>query len=446
MIIKSVSGIRGIVGNGFTPEFVTAYAAAFGAYTGRGKIIIGRDTRKSGVMLLDAVIAGLLSVGCEVIDLGIVPTPTLLYNVKISDAYGGIVITASHNPSEWNALKLVNKNGEFLNVDEGNELDIIYREGFDRVNSSRIKGVLLDNKGIERHINSALSIKGIDVEGIKKRRFKVGIDCANGAAFAAYPMFLRQLGCDVKEVFCEGNGEFIRKPEPIPENLKVLEKAVKENHLDIGFATDADGDRLSLISENGIAIGEEYTITLALDYWLKRKGGPGVVNYSTTSMVDFIGNKYGVRIFRAKVGEANVVYLMKKVNAPIGGEGNGGVILSGFQYTRDALVGILTVLSLLVERELKISKIINEYPNLKIVKKVVRFNDLKVRDKFFNRVKNYYEKFERDGTDGIKVFKDNGWIHIRKSGTEPIIRLIAESGKREDALGMIEEAYKIGEM
>lgn len=446
MIIKSVSGIRGIVGNGFTPEFVTAYAAAFGVYTGRGKIVIGRDTRKSGVMLRDAIIAGLLSVGCEVIDLGIVPTPTLLYNVKISDVYGGIVITASHNPSEWNALKLVNKNGEFLNASEGNELDIVYREGFDRVNSSRIKGVQLDKKGVERHIDNALAIKGIDVAGIKKKRFKVGIDCVNGAAFSAYPIFLRRLGCEVKEVFCEGNGKFIRNPEPIPENLKVLEKTVKENHLDIGFATDADGDRLSLISEKGQAIGEEYTITLALDYWLKRKSGPGVVNYSTTSMVDFIGNRHGVRIFRAKVGEANVVNMMKEVNAAIGGEGNGGVILPSFQYTRDAVVGILTILSLLVEKELKISEIINEYPHLKIVKKVVRFNDLKVRDVFFNRVRNYYEKYEIDETDGIKIFKENGWIHIRKSGTEPIIRLIAESKKREDALDMIEETNKIGEM
>ena len=432
MIIKSVSGIRGIVGTEFTPEYVTRYSAAFGIFSGRGRVVIGRDSRRSGEMLRDAAVAGLLSVGCEVIDLGIVPTPTVLYNVKSLGADGGMVITASHNPAEWNALKLVNKEGIFLSGDEGRKLEEIMDGEIERVDWRNIKDVIEDNKGVERHISGVLDVENILVDEIRRSGLRVALDCVNGAAFSAYPDFLRSLGCDVVEVFCEATGDFRRNPEPRPENLSALEHMVRDTGADVGFATDADGDRLSVVSEEGVAIGEEYTITMAMDYWFSRVRGVGVVNYSTTSMVDFVAKKHNTRVFRAKVGEANVVQRMKEVEAIIGGEGNGGVILPDVHYTRDAMVGMALILSLLAHEKKKVSELVNAYPSLYIMKEVKRFDSLEEREKFYQDLLDTFKKKDGvDYNDGIKIFFEEGWLHIRKSGTEPIIRFIAEGEDRE---------------
>ncbi len=437
-----MSGIRGIVGKGFTPEYVTRYAGAYGVLTRRKKIVVGRDSRRSGEMLKNAVIAGLLSVGCDVVDLGIVPTPTILLNVKELKAEGGIAITASHNPSEWNALKIINKNGEFLSEEESKQLDQIIESDFERVKWSEIKDVVNDEKGIERHIDKILRLKKINFEIIRKRKFKIVIDCVNGASYYAYPYFLRRLGCDVIELFCEDTGDFRRDPEPVPENLKALESLVKDTGADLGFATDADGDRLSIVDDKGIAIGEEYTITLALEHWFSKVKGESVVNYSTTSMVDFIAKKYNTKVHRAKVGEANVVKKMKEINAIIGGEGNGGVILPEVQYTRDAMVGMTLILSLLAETNKKISKIVEEIPKLYMIKKTRHFENLDERDKVYKLLFERYSK-NADLTDGIKIFYNEGWLHLRKSGTEPIIRFICEGNDEKWVKKMIEEAMEV---
>ena len=378
-------------------------------------------------MLRAAAISGLLSAGCEVIDLGIVPTPTVLFNVRALDADGGVVITASHNPAEWNALKLVNRDGVFLSAEEGGKLDDIMKREIERVEWKDIKDVVEDSNGLGRHMNGVLKARNIEVEKIKRAKLRVVVDCVNGAAYAAYPEFLRVLGCDVVEVFCEATGDFRRNPEPRPENLSALEHMVKDTGAHIGFATDADGDRLSIVSDEGVAIGEEYTITMVMDYYFSRVKGTGVVNYSTTSMVDHVAEKYGVKVFRAKVGEANVVQKMKEVGAVIGGEGNGGVILPDVQYTRDAMAGMALILSFLATEGKTVSELVNTYPRLYIRKEVKRFKALEEREKFYKKI---FETFEGnksvDFTDGIKIFYDEGWLHIRKSGTEPIIRFIAE--------------------
>lgn len=437
-----MSGIRGIVGKGFTPEYVTRYAGAYGVFSKRRKIVVGRDSRRSGEMLKNAVIAGLLSVGCDVIDLGIVPTPTVLLNVKELKAEGGIVITASHNPSEWNALKMINKNGEFLSEEEAKQLDRIIENDFERVKWSEIKDVVNDEKGIERHIDKILKLKKINFEIIRKKKFKVVIDCVNGASYFAYPYFLRRLGCDVIELFCEDTGDFRRDPEPVPQNLKALENLVKDTDADIGFATDADGDRLSIVNNLGTAIGEEYTITLTIEHWLSKIKGESVVNYSTTSMVDFVAKKYNTKVHRAKVGEANVVKKMKEINAVIGGEGNGGVILPEIQYTRDAMVGMALILSLLAETNKKISKIIEQFPKLFMIKQTKHFENLEERDRFYERLFKRYSK-NADLTDGIKIYTEKGWLHLRKSGTEPIIRFICEGVDEKWVEKMIKESMEV---
>lgn len=436
-----MSGIRGIVGNDFTPEYVTMYSGAYGVFSKRKKIVVGRDSRRSGEMLKNAVIAGLLSVGCEVIDLGIVPTPTVLLNVKELKAEGGIAITASHNPSEWNALKLINKNGEFLSEEEGKILDKIIEKDFERVKWSEIKDVFNDEKGVERHIERIFKLKKINFDAIIKRRFKVVIDCVNGASYFAYPHFLRRLGCDVIELFCEDTGDFRRDPEPVPENLKVLENLVKDTGADIGFATDADGDRLSIVSDRGVAIGEEYTITLALEHWFSKINGTSVVNYSTTSMVDYVAKKYKTVVLRAKVGEANVVRRMKEYNAVIGGEGNGGVILPDIQYTRDAMVGMTLILSLLTESKKTITELISQLPKLFMIKETKHFDNLDERDKFYKRLFEKYSK-NADLTDGMKIYYKEGWLHLRKSGTEPIIRFICEGENEKWVTKIIKEAME----
>ena len=342
MLIKSVSGIRGIVGDGINPQIVLNFAAKFGEFIssefpGKKKIIVGRDSRISGIALKKAAISGLLGVGIEVLDIDLIPTPTLLYNVKRLKASGGIVITASHNPGEWNALKLVGPEGEFLNEKEAKKFFSMQEKDISWIPAKNYGNLEIYKKAVKNHIDGVLSISRIDLDLIKKRNFKVALDCVNGGASLAFEEFLNTLNVEIYPIFCNPNGEFKRIPEPRAENLRVLAKKVKETGADIGFATDPDGDRISIVSDEGIPIGEEYTIAIATKAVLSKNKGAVVVNLSTTKSVEDIARRAGVPFYRSPVGEANVVKVMKEKKAVIGGEGNGGVINPEIQYTRDGM-------------------------------------------------------------------------------------------------------------
>jgi len=445
MLIISVSGIRGIVGNGFSPDIIAKYAAAFGSIT-NGNILIGRDTRKSGEMVKNAVVSGLISTGINVIDLGILPTPSILYNVKKTKANGGIAITASHNPIEWNAMKFISSSGIFLNNEEGKRLRAVFNsENLSYKGWKSIGKVSQDENGIKRHIEGVLSHPLIDVEGIRKRKFRVAMDCSDGASYYAYPMFLKELGCEVIPVFCENLGYFRRVPEPRPKNLTELCKTASQKNIDIGFATDADGDRLSIVDNNGKGIGEEYTIVLALRFWLKKNKGPIVVNLSTTMAVDDMAKEYNINVYRSKVGEANVVKKMQEVQAVIGGEGNGGVILPDIQYTRDAMVGMALILQYMLEENKTLNEIMGEIPQYNIQKEVIKFSDDTQKKRFFETIENTFTDGKINRDDGIKYIWNSSWLHIRKSGTEPIVRIIAEAKEKEEVNKIINTVKNIME-
>ncbi len=436
MIVKSISGIRGIVGDGLDPERVLEFAAHFGQFIKAKSVMVGRDSRLSGESLKDAVTAGLMGIGVSVIDLGMVPTPTLLYNVRISNASGGIVITASHNTSEWNALKFVSKNGEFLKSEDMKE--------FLSILSKKIKWKGNDNFGnkeekkdaIDEHINGVLNNSYINVPQIKKRKFKIVIDCVNGGASKAYPEFLSRLKVKYYPIFCDGNGKFLRKPEPRKENLSILEEKVKKTKADIGFATDPDGDRLVIVTDKGEALSEELTIVLATLAVFSKKKGPVVVNLSTTRSMNDITKRAGVTLYRSPVGEANVVKLMKEKKAIIGGEGNGGIIFPEIQYTRDAMVAMALILNYITNMDKPLSHIMNTIPQYKIIKKEIKMSSREEQINFIEKIKKENKDKKLNLKDGVRIEEGNRWIHIRISGTEPIIRIIAEAPTRERAMSL----------
>ncbi len=432
MLIKSVSGIRGIVGDGLDPAVILNFAAKFGEFishefTGKKKMIVGRDSRVSGIALKNAVISGLLGTGIDVIDIDLTPTPTLLYNVKKLKASGGIVITASHNPGEWNALKLVGPQGEFLNKKNAKKFfsmekqDISWRRG---KNYGKLE---IYKEAVKNHINGVLSNSKINTELIKKRKFKVALDCVNGGASLAFQEFLNALNVEIYPIFCDASGNFTRIPEPRAENLKSLAKKVKESGADIGFATDPDGDRISIVSDEGTPISEEYTIVIATKAVLSKKKGPVVVNLSTTKSVEDIAKRAGVPFYRSPVGEANVVKTMKEKKAIIGGEGNGGVINPEIQYTRDGMEAMALILQYLAEEKKALSHIVNGLPRYKMIKEVVKIKDINKGKKLLEKIRNTNKDKNMDLSDGIRLTEDDSWVHIRMSGTEPILRIIAEA-------------------
>lgn len=432
-LMISISGVRGIIGKGLAPDVISRFSLSFGTFSNGGKVVIGRDTRNSGEMVKHAVVSGLLATGCDVIDIGVCPTPTVLYNVKSLKADGGIAITASHNPVEWNALKFIGKNAMFLNRKEAEKLITTYENNrFKPVVWNRLGTVSHNNEGIKRHIDAILSLPYLNIKRLKSRRFKVVIDCVNGAAFHAFPELLKKLGCDVVKVFCDGNGDFKRSPEPLPENLSVLGKTVKKTKADIGFATDADGDRLSIVSEKGVPLGEEYSLPLAVKFFLSKSKGNVVANLSTSRMIDYVTKEKGVRLFRTNVGEAHVVKKMKDVKAVIGGEGNGGIILPELVFTRDALSGIALILEYLRESKKTITQLKKELPDLSIVKKRKLLKSTK-KEPDYKKIISGLPKGRINRTDGLRIDWKDGWIHIRKSGTEPIVRVIAEARTKKKA-------------
>jgi phosphomannomutase len=443
----SISGLRGIVGETLTPELIIDFAQAFGTYVGPGQVLIGRDTRRSGEMVRSAVIAGLVSTGCEVIDLGIVPTPTLMIAVRDSPAVGGISISAGHNTEEWNALKFISSEGRIFNAFQGEELLDVYHLGsFKKAGWDELKRVRFEGNAIRRHIDSILA--ALDPDVIRKRRFKVAVDCCNGACSEVSPMLLEELGCEVLPINDQPHEGFPRDPEPLPSSMSQLRALVRATGADIGFAHDSDGERLGIVTEKGVPEKEELTVCLAVRFVLGKERGPVVVNLSTTHIVEDIAGRFGSRVYRTKIGQAYVVEEMLRRNAVIGGEGSGGVIFPKVNYAHDSLTTMGLILQLMAESGKPISELIGELPRKAMVKKKLDCPP----DEAYLALQRLREHVEEEGvegdvdmTDGVKIIREDGsWVHIRASITEPIVRIIAEAeteGEAEElcdmAMGMM---------
>lgn len=432
-LMVSVSGIRGIVGSGLEPKVICSYTSAYADLIGKGKIVLGTDGRISGQMVKNLVIGTLLAKGIDVIDIGIVPTPTVLFNIKNLKANGGIQISASHNPNEWNALKLMNKHGEFLSPEE-NKIMLAKLDSADNSFSKWNKLGKYHNypNGLNDHINAVLKSPFVKVKEIRKRRFKVLLDCVNGAGSYSMPEFLEKLGCEVIKINCDKTGVFPRLPEPIPENLKSTMLAVKKFGVEIGIVVDPDVDRLVLITEKGEPFGEENTITQAVKFFLSKQKGNVVANLSTTRAVEDVSNQLGGKFFYSPVGEANVVKKMKEVNAIIGGEGSGGVILPAVNFGRDALVGTILLLQHLVEFGGKMSELKNSLPKYFIVKNKIEIGNKKP-DVIISRLIKKYRREKLNTEDGVRIDFTDHWVQFRKSNTEPIIRCMVEAKDEETA-------------
>jgi len=429
----SISGIRGVVGDGLTSQIVMKFAQAFGTYLGNGKIVVGRDSRVTGSMFKHAVFSGLMAAGCDIIDIDVCSTPTAEMTVKKLKARGGIVITASHNPLEWNALKLIDSSGMFLDEMQGKKvIEIADNNALRNVPWNQVGKVVHYKHAIEDHIKAILKLEIISPDKIAKKGFKVVIDCVNGAGGTILTSLMKELGCDVIFINEEPTGLFPRSPEPLPENLTELCEKVVSEKADIGFAVDPDVDRLAIVSEKGKPLGEEYTLVTAINYVLGKKDGPLVVNASVTKAVDDLAAKYNTEVFRTKVGEIHVSKKMKLVKAAIGGEGNGGVILPDLHLGRDASLGIALILQQLTEFSGTISELHQSLPQYFQSKNRIEIKDMDV-PLILDEILKKYKKENIDKTDGIKILWEDHWVHIRPSNTEPIIRIYSEAKSLEEA-------------
>jgi phosphomannomutase len=430
----SISGVRGVVGDSLTPALLTRFAQAFGTDVGPGRIVVGRDTRPSGEMVRRAVLAGLLSTGQRTIDLGIVPVPTVQFMVRRLGAQGGIAITASHNPPEWNALKFVGADGLFLSAGRGRELLDIYHQGeYAKVGGAQMRPVETLAGAADLHAEAIL--KALGRLRPASRRLRVVLDACNGAGSLVTPRLVEALGAEAVTIHATPNGSFPRPAEPLPENLGALMAAVVEHRADAGFAQDMDADRLAVVSERGEAIGEDRTLVLALEYVLARHPGPVVTNVATTHAVDAVAAKYGCKVVRTRVGEANVTEGMQRVGAAIGGEGNGGVIYPRVNFARDSLVGIALILHLLAETGQSVSGLVAGLPPLAMVKEQIACPSQRVGD-VLRQVRREYADCPLDARDGVKVTVPGGWFLARGSNTEPILRVVAEAATPEQARGI----------
>ena len=439
-LMVSVSGVRGRVGEGLTPEVVARFAAGFGAWaasTGRSRtVVVGRDSRVSGPMFHRVVLSALQSVGVTVIDIGLTTTPTCQLAVEYHHAAGGLMISASHNPIEWNALKMIGSSGLFLDATEVTAMRTMMEAGAPRATWDKLGTIEVDDLAIGRHIDRVLSLPFIDVERIRRRRFKVALDSCRGAGAAVMPQLLDRLGCLVTAIHMEPDGRFPHPPEPIPENLKELEQLVIAATADIGFAVDPDVDRLALVSEEGRAIGEDYTLALAAKLVLRYRSGPVVINLSTSRVVDDVAAAAGAPLVRAPVGEVNVATRMRADRAAIGGEGNGGVILPELHLGRDAPLGVAIVLQLLAEEGRSLSAIVRDHPSYVIVKDKLDRPKASL-DAVYDALRKAFPGAEVDTQDGLRLAWPDRWVHIRPSGTEPIVRVIAEAPTASDARELV---------
>lgn len=438
-LIKSISGIRGTIGGksgeGLSPldtvKFVSAYAQWIINNTNEKKIkvVVGRDARISGEMVNHVVVGTLMGMGFDVVDIGLASTPTTEIAVTSERAQGGIILTASHNPKQWNALKLLNHKGEFLSAADGAQvLEIAEKESFTYAQVDELGKIEIKNNYTDFHIQQILDLPLVDVDAIKLSQFRVVVDAVNSVGGIVIPELLRALGVEeIIELYCDPNGIFPHNPEPLPEHLTEISKVVKNNKAHLGFVVDPDVDRLAIINEDGTMFGEEYTLVAVADYILQYKVGNTVSNLSSTRALRDITQNYGGNYFTAAVGEVNVVESMKKNNAVIGGEGNGGVIYPDLHYGRDALVGIALFLTHLAKSGKKCSQLRAQYPSYVISKNKIELTPEINVDKILESIKKKFNSFPVNDIDGVKIDFDHGWVHLRKSNTEPIIRIYAES-------------------
>jgi phosphomannomutase len=435
-LIKSISGIRGTIGGkvneALTPVDVVKYAAAFGTWvletTQNNTIIIGRDARLSGEMVSKLVAATLQGLGINVIDLGLSTTPTVEMAVPAKKAGGGIILTASHNPKQWNALKLLNDKGEFINDEEGKRvLEIAEQDAYEFAQVTKL-GKYSTADYLKKHIKAILALPLVDVEAIRAKDFKVVVDAVNSSGGFAVPMLLEALGVtQIEKLYCEPDGNFAHNPEPLPENLRDIARTLEKGKFDLGIVVDPDVDRLALICEDGSMFGEEYTLVAVADYVLKNTPGNTVSNLSSTRALRDVTEKAGGTYAASAVGEVNVVKMMKEQNAVIGGEGNGGIIYPELHYGRDALVGIALFLTHLAKSDLRMTRLRASYPNYFISKNKIELTPEINVDDVLAKVHKRYAKQPVNTIDGVKIEFDKEWVHLRKSNTEPIIRIYAES-------------------
>jgi phosphomannomutase len=444
-LIRSISGIRGTIGDkrgdNLTPEDIVKFTSAYAIWVKRQtennlvKVVVGRDARPSGKMVYHIVCGTLISMGIDVIDLDLATTPTVEMAITAEEAQGGIILTASHNPVQWNALKLLNFRGEFLNKEEGEEiLNIAAQHDIDYAAVDQLGAEIRKDDYLDYHIHKILELPQVDVDAISSKEYRVVVDGINSVGGIAIPRLLRAL--DVKEVIevnCEPAGRFAHNPEPIPENLTGIRQEIQKNNADLGFVVDPDVDRLAIVDENGSMFGEEYTLVAVADYILQNKPGNTVSNLSSTKALRELTAEYGGSYYPSAVGEVNVVEKMKEAEAVIGGEGNGGVILPELHYGRDALVGIALFLTHLAKAGVSCSELRKKYPFYHISKNKIQLTpDIDV-DNILEKVKNNYKDYPLNDVDGVRIEFPEGWVHLRKSNTEPIIRIYSEGEDRKTA-------------
>ncbi len=453
-VIASISGIRGTiggkVGDALTPIDIVKYTAAYGTYitqqnpTLRSKVVVGRDARISGDMVRRLVIGTLQGVGLDVIDLDLATTPTVEMAVTAEKAQGGIILSASHNPKQWNALKLLNDKGEFISNEQGIAvLQIAQTNSFNFVEVNSLGSCSTRQDYLQYHIQKILALDLIDLAAIKKRNFKILVDGVNSVGGIAIPALLRALGVEnIVELYCTPDGNFQHNPEPLPENLNAVATEVKRNNADLAIVVDPDVDRLAIICEDGTMFGEEYSLVAIADYVLKYKKGTTVSNLSSTQALRDITQRAGQQYHAAAVGEVNVVAKMKEVQAVIGGEGNGGIIYPELHYGRDAMVGVALFLSHLAQFGKSCSALRTRYPNYHLIKNKVELPENTNIDLLFERLKQKYKNHPQNTIDGLRLDFDRDWIHLRRSNTEPIVRIYAESLTEVTAYAMIKQLLK----
>jgi phosphomannomutase len=441
-LIKSISGIRGTIGgkpgDSLTPLDIASFALAYGTMikkNGGSKVVVGRDARISGEMVHNIIVGNLLGIGVHVIDIGMATTPTVEVAVTEEKADGGIIITASHNPKQWNALKLLNSSGEFISQEQGNEMLKLAEAGeFEFVEVDKLGTRTVLENYEDKHIKMILDLPYVDVQAIRAKNFKVALDAVNSVGGVVVPKLLHALGVDtIYELFCEPTGRFAHNPEPLPEHLNNLCTEVKLNKSDLGIAVDPDVDRVAFVDEKGNCLGEEYTLVSVADYILQFKKGPTVSNLSSSKALADITEKHGCEYFASAVGEVNVVTMMKEKGAVIGGEGNGGVILPELHYGRDALVGIALYLSHLAKSGKSASSLQSAYPQYVISKNKVQLEEGINLPDILEKMSEQYGQHPQNKVDGLKIQFEDYWVHLRGSNTEPIIRIYAESSTESTA-------------
>lgn len=439
-LMMSLSGLRGVVGETMTPQLALKTGLAYGSVFGKGPIIVGGDTRTSHHMLTSAIIAGLTAVGSDVITIGMVPTPTVQQMIRQYNAAAGLVITASHNPIIWNGIKMMNGSGSFFEQDEYDKFMAVFES-----ESWTLKA--WDGIGKITHVDTALNdhidliLKHVNCDRIKAAKLRVCIDPNNGAGCLPDPILLDKLGVSYTIINNDGNGQFSHNPEPVKDNLVDLMATVKNGNYDIGFAQDADADRLVIIDENGHFIGEDYSLAFCIDHILRQSSDPNkkvVVNLSTSLVIEWLSKQHNAQLFYTKIGESNVTQKLKSENATVGGEGNGGVIYPKIGWGRDSLAGIAIALDHLAARKMKVSEIVSTYPSYTMLREKRQLNSKDELTPLLNKIDNAFPNHTKNTEDGLKVLQDNGWIHVRPSNTEPIIRIFIEANNEKKAQEWLE--------